>query len=81
MADFQEFGVTRENVAVISTQTHNIAGKLVDSSDGHLIADFTGANSLDWPGCLSQLAPADQDEVVGNLAQELLLRKAGLFNG
>lgn len=81
MPDFQNFAVTRENVATITTQTHQISGQITDSADGHLIADFTGPNALDWPGCLSTLTPADQDAIVNNLAQELLERKAGIFNG
>ena len=77
MSSFQNYAVTRKSAANLNTQTHELAGLLVDDNDGHTIADYTGANAKQWPAVLNQLSATDQDEIVESLAQSVLRKLAG----
>lgn len=81
MASLQNFSVPRSTVANINTQTYKLQAQIVDDSDPQnvvVLADYTGANALSWPGCLNLLPLEKQDEIVQNLAQGILLAAAGL---
>jgi hypothetical protein len=77
MADLQNFSVTRKLAANINTQTHEITGQVIEG--GQMIADYTSGNALQWPGVLNELSPEQQDTIVQELAQTVILLKAGLL--
>lgn len=78
MPDMQNFAVTRKAAAQINTQTHELSAQITDSATGAVLADFTGQNAPVWPAVLNSLTPDQQDQIVGQVAQEVLLMKAGL---
>lgn len=78
MPDLQEFSVVRQTATNVNIPSYRISGKLTDSETGAVLADFTDANALAWPSVLSTLTVAQQDQIAGGIAQQLLSMKAGL---
>ena len=78
MPDLQDSSVSRQGAANINVPTHQITGRLTDSSTGATLADFTGTNAITWPGVLATLTSEQQDEIAQNVANQLLFWKAGL---
>ncbi len=82
MAQMQSYALTptgRKNVPG-SMPTYTIEAKVYDNA-GTLVADLTGANALPFPGVLVTLSDAEVAELMGIVAQWLLLLKAGLPGG
>lgn len=78
MPDFNNFAVIRTTAANVNVPTHRFEGQLTDSSTGAVLADYTGGNALAWPGVLATLTSEQQDEIAQDLAQRIILLKAGL---
>jgi hypothetical protein len=78
MPDLNNFAVTRAVAVNANVPSHQITGTLTDSSTGKSIADYTGPNALSWPAVLATLTVAQQDEIVGLVANRLIEMKAGL---
>lgn len=78
MADFQNFAVTRQSAANVNVPTHRLEAQLTDSGTGAMLADFTGDNAVEWPSVLATLTTQQQDQIASDLAQQVLLWKAGL---
>jgi hypothetical protein len=78
MPDLNNFAVTRTDAANINVPTHQFAATVTDSSTGATIADFTGPNVISWPSVLATLSPVQQDQIAQQIAQKIVLIKAGL---
>jgi hypothetical protein len=79
MPDFLQYAITPLGNASVTVPRATIAALIVDSMDQSItIADFTGANALNFPVVLTTLSAADRAELIQMLAGWLLLKKAGL---
>jgi hypothetical protein len=70
MPDLQQYEVTREAAAQAVVPTHKISGQLVEGST--VLHDFTGANAIRWPSCLSQLPVEVQDQIAQSVANTVI---------
>lgn len=75
MADLQEFGVVRGTPGNRNTPTHIISGKVVEGQT--VLADFTGENAIVFPDVLALLTQAQQDELVGMVANTIIDMRRG----
>lgn len=79
MADLLNFAITPQSAANVNVPRATIEATVVDSSNQNVVlADFTGANALNFPGVISTLAAADRLELAQMVANWLILKKAGL---
>lgn len=78
MPDLVGFTITPLSSASVNVPRATIAAKIVDSTTGALIHDFTGANALTFPAVLTTLTAADRLELAQLIANWLLYRVAGL---
>ncbi|CAB4174320.1 hypothetical protein UFOVP1028_28 [uncultured Caudovirales phage] len=78
MTVMQEHAITRNGtVSIASFPRFTITAKVYDN-DGTLLADFTGASALSFPGVVTTLTAAQQVELAQLIAQWLVTTKAGL---
>lgn len=78
MADLQNFTITPLGNANVNVPRATISCTVTDSMTGAVIADFTGANVINWPGVISTLTAAQRRELIDLIANYLVLVKAGL---
>jgi hypothetical protein len=80
MADLMQFSVTRNGtVSLPNAPTWRISGKIVDSATQQtVLADFTGANVVNFPQVLGQLTNAQQDRLVEMIVRQILEFKFGI---
>lgn len=76
MPDLQQFSVTPQSAAQVSVPRAVIAAQVVES--GAVIADFTGANAIQFPAVIKDLTAAQLAELIDIVASWLVLRRAGL---
>ena len=79
MPDLQNFAITILGAANVNIPRAQISARLVDSQTGVLLSDFTGANALNWPGVLTTLTVAQRRYLIDQLANTILLMRAGLW--
>lgn len=76
--DIQAFSITPLGPANVNMPRATIAGRIEEPS-GTVVADFTGANALTWPGVVNQLTAEQRSALIDLIAQTLLLMRAGLL--
>jgi hypothetical protein len=79
VADLQNYSLTAGGAATLTLPQHTIAGRVTDSTTGATLADFTGDSALSFPSVLATLTAAQRDELLSQIAQQILLMKAGLL--
>lgn len=84
MADLQQFTITRNGTVNVSAfPRYTITGQLQDTNPAtglpRNIADFTGANAIDFPAELKLRTPEERDAILTTMAQTLILMKAGVW--
>jgi len=80
--DLLEYAITPLAAAAVTVPRATIAARIVDSTNQSIVlADFTGANALSFPGVLTTLTAAQRQELVQMIATWLLMTKAGLQGG
>lgn len=78
MAVLQQFATTIGASKSVSVPQVTITA-VVYSNDGALLADFTGANALLFPNVLTSLTAAQRQALVDQIAQAIVLMRAGLL--
>ena len=78
MADLQNFTITPGAVQQITAPTYTLSGRLIDSTTGAVIADFTGANSLTFLQIFAALSAADRTQFMNQSAAWLISKHFGL---
>lgn len=79
MADLLNFAITPLSSANVNVPRATISARVVDSNDQNIVlADFTGANALTFPGVLSTLSAADRLELAQAIATWIIFKRAGL---
>lgn len=79
MPDLKTFTITKLANASVTVPRWTLSGQLVDSGTGAVLADFTGANTVAFPGILATLTAAQQDELIQMVAVWLLQKKFPQF--
>lgn len=79
MPDLQQFSITPQASASVTVPRALIAAKVTDSQTGATLADFTGANALQFPAVIATLTAADRLELAQLVADWLIKKKAGLL--
>lgn len=74
--NIQSFGFTAGEAANLNLPTHTITA-IVDQ-DGQIIADYTGANAIQWPAVLALLSADQRTALMDEIAQRIVLMKAGV---
>jgi hypothetical protein len=74
MADLRNFSVTRNGTARPTLPNWTISGQVVEVNlpGAATKTDFSGANAISFPGVLTQLTAAQQDELVGMVVMFVL---------
>ncbi len=78
MPDLQNFAITPLGAANVNVPRATIEALVTDSQSGAVLADFTGANALNWPGVVSTLTGAQRLVLAEMVANWLIFVKAGL---
>ena len=82
MADLQDFSIARNGSVNATVPRYTISAKVTESSYSPggppIIADFTGGNSLSFPGVLLTLTDDQRDEFINMIALWLIKIKAGV---
>lgn len=79
MPDLHNFSITPLGNANVNVPRAQIECQVVESVvNGAVLADFTGANAIIFPGVISTLTAADRQELAQMIANWLVLKKAGL---
>lgn len=79
MPDIQNFAITRLAPASLTVPRWQLSGQVTDSKTGAVLADFTGANVVNFPGILGTLTNAQQDELVNLIVTWLVQKKFPQF--
>ena len=80
MPDLKDFTITRIANASVIVPRWQLSGQLVDSQTQEtVLADFTGANVVNFPGVLTTLTAAQQDELIALIVNWLLVKKFPQF--
>ena len=77
MPDLTDFSITPQGSSSVTVPRATIAGKLVDSQTGILLADFTGANAIQFPSVLATLSVAQRKDIIDLIATLIINQKAG----
>lgn len=81
MPDFQNFSLTYarnvQNLTGMPSMT--VACRVTDSSNGSVIADFTGANTFELLAELKSRSDPEQRYLFEKIANDLIRMKAGLL--
>ncbi len=78
MADFQNYAATPGTAVSITVPKYTISCQVTDSTTGAVLADYTGANALQFPSVLTGLSVAQYKQVMDVLAPMLVHIKSGL---
>lgn len=78
MPDLQNFTITAQSAANVNVPRALISCLITDSVNGAVLADFTGANAINFPGVISTLSAADRAELADMIATWLVFKKAGI---
>ncbi len=79
MPDLLNFSITPLAAVNVNVPRASIAATVVDSGNQNIVlADFTGANALNFPGVISTLTAAQRQELIQMIANWLIFTKAGL---
>ncbi len=78
MPDLQNFAVTRGATNQLNQPAFTIAAQIVDSQSSTVLADFTGANAIQFPAVLSTLTPAQQTQIIQMVAVTIIRMKTGI---
>lgn len=81
MPDLQNFSITPQGAANVNVPRAVISAQLTDEHNGELLNDFTGANAINFPGVLSTLTAQQRASLVQDVAQRIILMRAGIDNG
>ncbi len=76
MAELQNFGYTPTGSVSVTVPNWDITA--VVSDGGAQIADYTGENTLHFPALLNGLSGEQQSALLGLIAQQIVMLKAGL---
>jgi hypothetical protein len=76
MADLQSFAIIPEAAAQVNVPTFEITALVIEGQT--VIADFTGGNSISFPGVMATLSVEQRQEIMDLIAITLVLMKAGL---
>ena len=76
MADMQNFSITAGSAAQVTVLDWLVACLGQDGSE--VIADYTGANALHFPSVLSTLTESQQQDLLSQIATQIVMIKAGL---
>lgn len=78
MADISHFSVTPTGAANVNVIDVAITARVVDSNTQEVIADYTDANTLHFPGVLTTLTAEQRQAIMDMVAMPIVLMKAGL---
>lgn len=78
MADFQNVVVTSQAAANVNVPRYSVSVQVTDSTTGALLADFTGANAIQWPGVLATLTAEQRRAILEMVLTYVVRVKAGL---
>lgn len=76
--DIQNFSVTAEAAATVNVPMFTITAQIYDD-DQNLVADFTGQDAIVIAGLSSTLSADQRQQLVSQIAQTLVLMRAGLI--
>ena len=74
--NIQNFGYT-EGAAVNVNVPETVITARVEEDNGAVLADYTGPNALHFPAVLSTMTVEQRAELLGQIAQTIVLIKAG----
>lgn len=78
MPDLQNFTVTAQAAANINVPRFTISCTVTDSQTGAVLADFTGANAITFPGVLTTLTAQQRRDLLDLIVTKIIFQKAGL---
>lgn len=76
--NFEQFSITPRAAANVNVPRADIACIVRDQQTNQILADFTGANVLTFPGVILTLSNDQRRELAEMIAQWLVRTKAGL---
>ena len=76
MPDLQNFSITAASAVNVNVPRFTIQCQVVQGTN--ILADFTGANAIQFPSVLSTLSAAQRRELVDLIANTIIYQKAGL---
>lgn len=82
--NLQNFTVVRNGtVNIQNAPRYTITGQLQDTDPAtglpRIVADFTGANAITFPGELANRTPEERDFLIQRLSRTLIEMKAGVW--
>lgn len=81
MPDIQNFSVTGTGNSNGSLPTRTVQFRICNSRTGAVIRDFTGVNSLAFPGMLSTLTAAQRARLLEGMIEQIIQFKIEEFGG
>ncbi len=78
MPDLSNFVITPLAAANVNVPRATISCVVKNSQTGAIIADFTGANEISFPGVITTLTGPERLELAKMVATWLVFKKAGL---
>ncbi len=76
MADLQDYSLTPGASVNVNVPRATITARVIQN--GVQIADFTGANALQWPAVWGLLSAAQRLELANMLGPRIVMMRAGL---
>ena len=78
--DIQQFSMNPAGPANVNVPTHEITGQILDLSQTPptVVADFTGANAIQFPSVLGTLSQEQQAEIMELVGQRILQMRGGV---
>lgn len=77
MPSLQSFSITPTQAVQVNNLNFTIACQVFDDNN-NLVADFTGANAIQYPACLATLTQQQQSDILQKIVNDIIFDKAGL---
>lgn len=78
MADLQNLVITELGPGAVNTTRATISCQVTDSATGAVIADYTGANAITFPGVIRDLTTEQRQVLLWETARLVAEMKAGI---
>lgn len=77
MPDFQNLTVTTQGSANVNVPRFTVECTINDSTTGAVLADYTGANAIQFPGILATLTGPQRRAILDYILSHLILMRGG----
>ena len=78
MPDFAQFSITARPDSNILVAVIRVQARVIDSTTGAVLNDFTGGNSIDFALRVPGFSAADHKELAERIATFIIHRRAGI---